>query len=145
MNSRGIEIHFLLHQRVFFLPLRNNSLQECQGRIISPGVGNVLVTVVRAQRIGEENEKECMSIQWFVTIVSKYFTTGNSYRMVFFPLFLHIFWLSSARRFRNNSAASVVMMAASFCTIGISGSSFIAYSMSKAFVPKSNKIKPEQG
>ena len=42
--------------RLFFLPLRNNGLQECQGRIIGPGVGNVLVTVFRAQRIGEENE-----------------------------------------------------------------------------------------
>jgi hypothetical protein len=51
----------------------------------------------------------------------------DSYRIVFRPRAFEIFRLSLASRFRNNSAAIVVMIAASFWTIGISGSSFIAF------------------
>lgn len=57
---------------------------------------------------------------------------SNTYRIVFRPRAFEILRLSLARLFRNNSAAIVVMIAASFCTIGISGSSFIAFKMRRA-------------
>lgn len=88
----------------------------------------------------QNNDNRLSILESSGTIVSNNCTI-STYRMVFFPRFLHIFWLRSARRFRNNSAASVVMMAASFCTIGMSGSSFIAYSTKEVFVHKSNHTK----
>lgn len=66
-------------------------------------------------------------VKQMIEIKYKQYKRGSTHRMVFLPRLFALRWLSFANLVRKSSAASVVIIAVSFYTMGVSGSSFNAF------------------